>query len=86
LINRSSRWCLLPAGKHVLLPVNQDAEVQARHQRWGLSSPVLDLPFRKVAALIERGKGWPWNGYELKKMKPVGKYPPKPQNAVVHDG
>jgi len=26
-------------------------------------------------ALIERGRGWPWNGYELRLMKDAGKYP-----------
>jgi hypothetical protein len=25
---------------------------------------------------IERGRGWPWNGYELRLMKDAGKYPP----------
>jgi hypothetical protein len=42
-----------------------------------VSSAVLDLTERQLAALIERGRGWPWNGYELRLMKEAGKYPPK---------
>lgn len=46
-------------------------------RRWGASSVVWQLTDRQLAQLIERGKGWPWNGYELRKMKEAGKYPPK---------
>jgi len=35
------------------------------------------LSDRKLAELIKRGEGWPWNGYELRQMKEAGKYPPK---------
>jgi hypothetical protein len=28
--------------------------------------------------LKARRVGWPWNGYELKKMKQAGTYPPTP--------
>ena len=31
----------------------------------------------KLKALTERGRGWPWNGYELRLMKEAGKYPPQ---------
>jgi hypothetical protein len=41
-----------------------------------VSSAVLNLTDRQLAALIERGHGWPWNGYELRLMKEAGKYPP----------
>jgi hypothetical protein len=63
------RWCEATA--------SQIDEHDRDIRRWGVSSTAVDLPFRKVAALIERGKGWPWNGYELKKMKVAGKYPPQ---------
>ena len=57
------------------------AAEMAEHERsirgWGASSVVLDLPDGKLAALIERGTGWPWDGYELGLMKAAGKYPPK---------
>jgi hypothetical protein len=45
---------------------------------WGCSSVALRLSDSKFAALIERGRGWPWNGYELRQMKEAGMYPPKP--------
>jgi hypothetical protein len=38
---------------------------------------VVWLPDGKLAALIEPGRGWPWNGYELKLMKAAGKYSPQ---------
>ena len=47
-----------------------------------LSSAVLDLSERQLATLIERGRGWPWNGYELRLMKEAGKYPPA--RVIVH--
>jgi hypothetical protein len=46
--------------------------------RWGLSSVALELREQQYAELGERGKGWPWNGYELRLMKKAGKYPPQP--------
>jgi hypothetical protein len=62
--------------------------------RWGTSRPkrwsntrrifavgapaVLELSDAQLAGLIERGRGWPWNGYELRLMKQAGRYPPKP--------
>jgi hypothetical protein len=52
------------------------AEHEINIRRWGVSSAVLNLTDRQLAALIERGRGWPWNGYELRLMKEAGKYPP----------
>ncbi len=46
-------------------------------RRWGASSVVWQLTDRQLAQLIERAEGWPWNGYELRKMKEAGKYPPR---------
>ena len=43
-------------------------------RRWGVFSVVLNLTERQLAALIERGRSWPWNGYELRLMKEAGKY------------
>src|SRR5882757_7483512 len=46
-------------------------------RRWGQGSVSVTLTDKQRAHLIERGKGWPWNGYELSLMKKVGMYPPK---------
>jgi hypothetical protein len=46
-------------------------------RRWGSNSAVVWLTDVKLAALIKRGEGWPWNGYELIQMKKAGKYPPE---------
>jgi hypothetical protein len=51
-------------------------------RRWGVASAVLNLTDRQLAALIERGRAWPWNGYELPLMKEAGKY--APQRLVAH--
>jgi hypothetical protein len=51
-------------------------EHESSIRRWNVSSVSLDLTERQMAALIERGRGWPWNGYELGLMKQAGKYPP----------
>jgi len=48
----------------------------------GTSTVVWYLTHRQLAQLIERGKGWPWNGYELRAMKQADKYPP--QRLSVH--
>ena len=53
------------------------AERESSIRRWGVSSAVLNLTERQLAELIERGRGWPWNGYELRLMKDAGKYPPQ---------
>jgi hypothetical protein len=42
---------------------------------WSVSSVALQLDERQYAVLVERGKTWPWNGYELKRMKEAGRYP-----------
>ena len=62
------RWCGIT-----------DEELAEHHssiRRWGCSSTVVMLTDAKLAALIERGRGWQWTGYELKKMKEAGKHPP----------
>jgi hypothetical protein len=46
-------------------------------RRWGSNSAVVWLTDAKLTALIKRGEGWPWNGYELRQMKEAGKYPPE---------
>ena len=59
---------------------NVSAEELEEHEssirRWGVSSVGLDLTEKQLDDLIERGRGWPWNGYELRLMKEAGKYPP----------
>lgn len=59
---------------------NVSAQEMDEHElnirRWGTST-VVWLTHRKLAQLIDRGKRWPWNGYELRTMKQAGKYPPK---------
>ena len=46
--------------------------------RWGVGGGTLHLTSRQRFQLIARGPGWPWNGYELRKMKIAGSYPPQP--------
>ena len=46
-------------------------------RRWWMSSTVFNLTDQQLAALIERGRGWPWNGYELRLMKEADRYQPK---------
>jgi hypothetical protein len=53
------------------------AEHETNIGRWGTSTVVLMLSDRQLNQLMERGQGWPWNGYELRQMKLAGKYPPK---------
>jgi hypothetical protein len=52
------------------------AEHESSLRRWNVSSVGLDLTEMQIAALIERGRGWPWSGYELRLMKEAGRYPP----------
>jgi hypothetical protein len=51
---------------------NISAEALAEHEIsigwWGVSSAVLDLTDRQLAALIERGGAWLRNGYERRLM------------------
>jgi hypothetical protein len=81
---RIGPWLLLDSHDEVLEILrwgNVAAEELAEHEsslrRWGCSSVVIMLTDAKLAALIERGRGWPWTGYELKQMKKAGKYPPE---------
>jgi hypothetical protein len=82
---RIGPWLLLEGPEEVraiLRRGNVSAEELAEHdssiRRWGVSTVPLELTVRQVTALIERGRGWPWTGYELMQMKAAGKYPPKP--------
>jgi hypothetical protein len=44
---------------------------------WHVSSVPLFLSDKQLGDLIDRGKRWPWTGYELKQMKDAGRYPPQ---------
>jgi hypothetical protein len=80
---RIGPWLLLDthdAVRAILRWGNVSAEEMEEHERsmrcWGVSSVALELSERQLAALIERGRAWPWNGYQLRLMKEAGKYPP----------
>jgi hypothetical protein len=80
---RIGPWLLLDGHEEVLAILqwgNISAEDLTEHEsslrRWNVSSVALDLTETQIAALIERGRGWPWNGYELGLMKRAGSYPP----------
>jgi hypothetical protein len=63
-----------------------DTDLEEYHrsiERWGCSSVNLMLTDSQLAALIERGRRWPWKGYELRQMKEAGKYPPKPSKRPI---
>ncbi len=45
--------------------------------RWGVGGGLLHLTTKQRHQLIARRQGWPWNGYELQKMKEAGRYPPQ---------
>ena len=82
---RIGPWLLLDGPEEVRAVLrwgNVSNEELAEHEssirRWGVSTVPLELTERQLAALTERGRGWPWNGYELQQMKAAGKYPPKP--------
>jgi hypothetical protein len=53
------------------------AEHHRNIARWGVGGGTLHLSSRERHQLIVRGHGWPWTGYELRRMKDVGKYPPQ---------
>ena len=81
---RIGPWLLLDSHDEVLAILrrgNVSAEQLAEHEscmrRWGVSSVALDLSEGQLAALIKRGQGWPWNGFELRQMKEASKYPPE---------
>ena len=62
-------WLGAPSGK---------AQLQACFDRqWSHGSAEFELTPEKFATLRRRAEGWPWNGYELQKMREQGKYPPK---------
>jgi hypothetical protein len=81
---RFGPWLLLDThedARAILRWGNVSAEKLAEHEShiecWGTSSVALELTDRQLAQLVERGKGWPWSGYELLQMKKAGKYPPE---------
>jgi hypothetical protein len=41
----------------------------------GVSFLAVLLDDQQYSFPLERGKAWPWNGYELKRMKQAGRYP-----------
>jgi len=85
---RVGPWLLFESDEEEQEKVLQWAEVSAEElaehdrniNRWGCSTVALDFTQEKFRQLIERGVGWPWNGYELEQMRKAGKYPP-----VVND-
>jgi len=86
---RISPWLLHDSHEEVLeilrwfeITEEELAEHHSAMKRWGCSSAVAWLSDDKLAALIRRGEGWPWNGYELRQMKAAGKYPPALLRAV----
>ena len=46
-------------------------------ERTGFSTVRLHLTEGERAGLIERGRGWPWDGYQLLQMRAARKYPPE---------
>jgi hypothetical protein len=52
-------------------------------RRWGIGSAHMQLTDSQLSALVARKRGWPWNGYELRLMRAVGKYPPQRLNIPV---
>jgi hypothetical protein len=85
---RIGPWLLLDTYEEVLAILswgNPSGEEMAQHEQgmrqWNLSSVALDLTGHQLAGLYLRGRGWPWNGYELRKMKAAGKYPQRRRQA-----
>lgn len=81
---RIGPWLLLDSHDEVVSILrwgNITAEELAVHESsircWSVSSVVVYLTNEQIAALIRRGRGWPWTGYELRQMKAAGKYPPQ---------
>jgi hypothetical protein len=79
---RIGPWLLLDTNNEVLAILswgNPSDEEMAQHERgmrqWSVSSVALNLTVRQLDGLIQRGRDWPWNGYELRKMKEAGRYP-----------
>jgi hypothetical protein len=78
-------WLLLETAEEVLKLLTwghiSDEDLEQHHRdlrRWGVGGGVLHLTTRQYHQLKARRVGWPWNGYELQKMKDAGTYPPKP--------
>jgi hypothetical protein len=81
---RSGPWLLLKNKAEVdaiLRWGTVSPEDLATHEQslrsWHVSSVPLFLSDKQLEKLIERGKSWPWTGYERKQMKEAGRYPPK---------
>jgi hypothetical protein len=79
---RIGPWLLLDShdeARAILRWGNISADEITEHEssirRWSTSSVGLEITERQLAQLVERGKSWPWNGYELLQMKKAGKYP-----------
>jgi hypothetical protein len=82
---RIGPWLLLDSHdgvRAILRWGNISVEEMEQHEKsircWSSNSAVLELSDAQLAGLIERGRGCPWNGYELRLMKQAGRYPPKP--------
>jgi hypothetical protein len=82
MVTRIGPWLLLDTHDEVLAILrwgNPSDEEMAQHERgmrqWSVSSVALDLTARQLDGLIQRGRDWPWNGYELRKRKEAGRYP-----------
>jgi len=64
-------------------PTTEDLEsYRESMRRWNVASVPLRLSDVALARLIERGRAWPWTGYELRRMKERGAYPPKRLEAL----
>jgi hypothetical protein len=80
---RIGPWLLCDSADEVvrvLEGAQMSADQLAAHHRnvarWGVGGGTLHLSSRERDQLIARGQGWPWTGYELRKMKEAGRYPP----------
>jgi hypothetical protein len=78
-------WVLLDSAEEVLRLLTwgniSHADLEQHHcnlKRWGVGGGLLHLTTKQYHQLRARRVGWPWNGYELQKMKEAGTYPPKP--------
>jgi hypothetical protein len=80
---RIAPWLLLDSAEEVRAILrwgNTTTDDMEGHEkdirRWSCSSVGVEITERQLATLIERGRRWPWTGYELLQMKRAGKYPP----------
>jgi hypothetical protein len=81
---RIGPWLLCDTHEEVLKILawgHVTAEDLAKHHcniaRWGVGGGNLHLSGRERHQLIARGHGCPWTGYDLRKMKEAGRYPPQ---------